>query len=102
MAAVKHHCLHCWHCGETIPAGVDISAQVQGQARPMCCHGCQAVATLIDQAGLQLYYDFRDALPERPDSRAADRDFSAWDRDAGLQHCGRTDCDDSARTTLVS
>jgi len=98
---VKHHSPHCWHCGETIPAGVDISAQVQGQARPMCCHGCQAVATLIDQAGLQRYYDFRDALPERPDSRAADRDFSAWDRDAVLQHYGSSDCDGIASITLV-
>ncbi|WP_147306667.1 MULTISPECIES: heavy metal translocating P-type ATPase [unclassified Wenzhouxiangella] len=91
----------CWHCGEPVPAGVDLQATVGGEARPMCCHGCQAVATLIDQAGLDRYYDFRDALPQRPDAAAHPDDYSAWDRDAIGRHYARTDCDGMSQITLV-
>jgi Cu2+-exporting ATPase len=91
----------CWHCGEPVPAGVDLQATIAGQDRPMCCHGCQAVATLIDRAGLDRYYDFRDALPERPEAAARPDDYSAWDRDAILRHYARTDCDGLAQLTLV-
>jgi Cu2+-exporting ATPase len=91
----------CWHCGEPVPHGVDLQATIRGQARPMCCHGCQAVATLIDQAGLDRYYDFRDALPRRPEAAARPDDYSAWDRDAILRHYARTDCDGLAQITLV-
>lgn len=92
----------CWHCGEPIPPGVNLSAEIGGQAREMCCHGCQTVATLIDQAGLERYYEFRDALPERPEmATAAAADFRAWDREAVLAHYAKADCDGLYRLTLV-
>jgi len=91
----------CWHCGEPVPGGVDLQATVAGKPRPMCCHGCQAVATLIDQAGLDRYYEFRDALPERPQAAERPDDYSAWDREAIARHYARTDCDGLARITLV-
>ena len=97
----------CWHCGETIPPGVNLVAQVNGADRPMCCHGCQTVATLIDSAGLSQYYQFRDALPERPELEGAlSREaFAAWDRPAVLAHYSRselvTDCDGLHRISLV-
>ncbi|MDT8410649.1 MAG: heavy metal translocating P-type ATPase [Wenzhouxiangellaceae bacterium] len=78
----------CFHCGEPVPDGTDLAIDVDGQARSMCCAGCRAVASLIHSAGLDRYYDFRDALPDRPDQDAAqDLDpgrFAAWDRDAVL------------------
>ncbi len=92
----------CWHCGETVPAGVELSARIDGQDRPMCCHGCQAVATLIAGSGLDRYYDFRDALPERPDSARLDRSsFAAWDRPAVLAHHARSLGDGRHGLTLV-
>jgi P-type Cu2+ transporter len=92
----------CWHCGEDIPAGVDIRANIAGNERAMCCHGCQTVAQLIDSAGLQRYYEFRDALPERPELAAAKvSDYVAWDRDAIIEHYARPDCDGFHRLTLV-
>ena len=91
----------CWHCGEPVPPGVELTASIGGKARPMCCHGCQAVATLIDQAGLDRYYDFRDALPERPEAAARPDDYSAWDRDAILSHYARIDCNGHATISLV-
>src|SRR5699024_2913802 len=67
----------------------------------MCCHGCQAVATLIDQAGLDRYYDSRDALPQRPDAADRPGDYSAWDRDAIRHHYARADGKGLATITLV-
>jgi P-type Cu2+ transporter len=92
----------CWHCGEPIPGGVEIEASISGQARPMCCHGCRTVASLIDQAGLNRYYEFRDALPERPEPGTTNADdFLAWNRPAVLDYYARADCDGLYRLTLV-
>jgi len=91
----------CWHCGEPVPGGIDLQATIGGRSRPMCCHGCQAVATLIDQAGLDRYYDFRDALPQRPAAAARVDDYSAWDREAIARHYARTDRDGMWQLTLV-
>lgn len=78
-------------------------AKVSGADRPMCCHGCQTVATLIDSAGLSQYYQFRDALPERPEfeTELNTDAFAAWDRPAVMAHYGRSDCDGLHRISLV-
>ncbi|NKI35385.1 cadmium-translocating P-type ATPase [Wenzhouxiangella sp. XN79A] len=75
----------CFHCGEPVPPGVELSVEIDGEARPMCCSGCRAVATLIHESGLGRYYDFRDRLPERPEADRAG-DYLAWDRDAVLDY----------------
>ncbi|MBV2235693.1 MAG: heavy metal translocating P-type ATPase metal-binding domain-containing protein, partial [Sterolibacterium sp.] len=56
----------CYHCGLPVPAGCDLSLLIDGQAQPMCCVGCQAVAQAIVANGLTDYYRHRDALPESP------------------------------------
>jgi Cu2+-exporting ATPase len=56
----------CYHCGLPIPAEVDLSVEIGGQRREMCCAGCQAVAQAIVANGLADYYRHRDALPESP------------------------------------
>ncbi len=56
----------CYHCGLPIPAGLDMSVEIGGQRREMCCAGCQAVAQAIVANGLADYYRHRDALPESP------------------------------------
>ena len=56
----------CFHCALPIPANCDIRVEIGGEQRPVCCPGCQAVATLIRDAGLERYYDSR----ERPDPGA--------------------------------
>ena len=99
---MTHEAQACWHCGESIPPGVDIRADIGGRDRSMCCHGCQTVARLIDSAGLSRYYEFRDALPERPDVDQVDvGDFIAWDRPAIYDHYARAVCDGQYRLTLV-
>jgi Cu2+-exporting ATPase len=46
----------CFHCGLPIPKGLKISAQVLGEARPMCCIGCCAVAEMFEAQGLSDWY----------------------------------------------
>jgi Cu2+-exporting ATPase len=56
----------CYHCGLPVPDDVDLKVTVSGQARTMCCPGCQAVAQSIVDNGLEDYYRSRDAMPESP------------------------------------
>ena len=56
----------CYHCGLPVAAQTDYVVTIAGQARRMCCAGCQAVAQAIVGNGLADYYTHRDALPESP------------------------------------
>ncbi|WP_415033785.1 heavy metal translocating P-type ATPase [Azonexus sp.] len=56
----------CYHCGLSIPEGVEIAVTIDHTPRAMCCPGCQAVAQSIVDNGLGDYYRSRDALPESP------------------------------------
>jgi Cu2+-exporting ATPase len=58
--------LLCFHCGEEVAAGVTLSAAIDGEQRPMCCPGCQAVAAHITASGLDNFYRQRTAYSERP------------------------------------
>lgn len=60
------HDAACYHCGLAIPDGLNLVVDIEGQPRPMCCAGCQAVAQAIVGNGLTDYYRHRDALPESP------------------------------------
>src|SRR5574343_1090088 len=54
----------CYHCGQSVPADIDLSVSIGGESRTMCCPGCQAVAQSIVDNGLEDYYRSRDAMPE--------------------------------------
>ncbi|MEZ0316664.1 MAG: heavy metal translocating P-type ATPase, partial [Methylophilaceae bacterium] len=54
----------CYHCGLPVLTASQFSVSVFGQARQMCCHGCQAVAESIVENGLQEYYNYRTELPK--------------------------------------
>ena len=53
----------CFHCGLPVPPGLDLTAAIDGQQQPMCCHGCQAVAQAIMAAGLADFYRYRTEHP---------------------------------------
>jgi Cu2+-exporting ATPase len=58
----------CFHCGQAIPKGSDFTAMIQGQPREMCCPGCQAVAEMIAESGLDGFYKHRQSnLNTRPE-----------------------------------
>jgi Cu2+-exporting ATPase len=51
----------CFHCGERVPAGVRYAARVGDRWEPVCCAGCEAVASAILRQGLGDYYRLREA-----------------------------------------
>lgn len=54
----------CYHCGQPVPRGVELTVEIDSSAHPMCCRGCQAVARAIVSSGLADYYRYRtDAVP---------------------------------------
>ncbi len=66
----------CFHCQLPVPAGVDFSLVVDDVARPMCCIGCEAVASAIIDNGLEKFYRYR----TRPAQRAEfDAQFGGYD-----------------------
>jgi Cu2+-exporting ATPase len=53
----------CFHCGLPVTAGARFRITFDGQVRPLCCAGCEAVAKTILDAGLDAYYRERTTLP---------------------------------------
>lgn len=49
----------CFHCGEIIPPGLNLTVKISDKTEPMCCYGCQAVAQAIVENNLDDYYRFR-------------------------------------------
>jgi len=70
----------CFHCSEKIPAGVVLSVRYLGKSQAVCCHGCQSVAQLILDGGLNDYYRLREEPAQRPD--AIDSSWQAYDQEA--------------------
>jgi len=54
--------VECYHCGLPVPRGADYSVVIENQSRPMCCPGCQAVASAIVDGGLDRFYQYRSSL----------------------------------------
>ncbi len=49
----------CFHCGEPVPSNCNLTVEAEGQPQPVCCSGCEAVATLILRSSQSRYYQFR-------------------------------------------
>lgn len=57
---------HCYHCGEAIPNGLNISLVIESKLRLFCCHGCSAVAQMITENGMEGFYKHRSQLSITP------------------------------------
>lgn len=68
----------CLHCGEAVPADA-ITVTIRGRRGSVCCAGCAAAAQWIEQAGLDDYYQLREANGNR--IVVDGNDFSSWDRE---------------------
>ena len=55
----------CFHCGLPIPSGARYAVLIDGQSRPRCCRGCEAVAQAIVAAGLTDFYRHRTTSSRR-------------------------------------
>ena len=89
----------CFHCGEPIPAGVDIRTSINGEPQAFCCHGCKAVAEFISAGNHCEFYQYRgDAKPgERalPDPAQ----WRTWDNPDTFSRVCQPLADDSDRFT---
>ena len=65
--------LHCFHCDLPVPPGTDFSVLIDGEERPMCCAGCEAVAESIVASGLTGFYRHRSE--KSPQARELVPDF---------------------------
>lgn len=54
--------IDCYHCGLPVPKGADYPVVIEGASQPMCCPGCQAVASAIVDGGLDRFYQYRSSL----------------------------------------
>lgn len=60
--------VRCFHCAERVPDGETRTVPVNGVEQPVCCAGCQAVASMILGAGLDDFYRFRERAAEGPEA----------------------------------
>ncbi len=57
----------CFHCSLPIPAGETYIETIGGQPRQFCCQGCLGVASMIQGAGLDAFYRYRDTPSPKPE-----------------------------------
>jgi Cu2+-exporting ATPase len=69
--------LHCFHCNEPAPPDGLLTANIGGEARVVCCRGCQAAAEWIEGLGLADYYRLRNGPAARATTDSA---YAEWDR----------------------
>ena len=91
----------CFHCGEPIPAGIRIFARIDAQERPVCCHGCKAVAEFITGAGLDDYYRYRDQASARADETPRPDRWSAYDRPELVERLTRAEANGARSITVL-
>ena len=60
--------IHCFHCDLPVPDHLNITVEYQGENKPMCCYGCQAVAQAIIDSGMDDFYRYRTHAPEKPEA----------------------------------
>jgi Cu2+-exporting ATPase len=65
-----------------VPTGCNLTVDIEGEHRPVCCPGCKAVAELIRDTGMSRYYALRDA-PDPGTGRPPDEtaEWSVFDSD---------------------
>ena len=90
----------CFHCGEPVPAGTNLFVTLNEEQRPVCCAGCQAVAQLIQGAGLGRYYQFRQELG-RQASDDMQAEIEAWQGCDDREKLWGTELSDERRELLL-
>ncbi len=62
----------CYHCGLPVSHKNEFVYDIAEESQSFCCAGCQAVAALIHQGGLDQFYQYRSELNKKPDERIND------------------------------
>ena len=96
----------CFHCGEPLSGREPWTVRLEGEERPVCCPGCQAVAELIRDSGLADFYRYRTAPGSRPGGDPAqapddDAPWRAFDRPGMLDAVSAPAADGTRACTLL-
>ncbi|MDZ7784880.1 MAG: heavy metal translocating P-type ATPase metal-binding domain-containing protein [Halioglobus sp.] len=87
-----------------MPPDCDLSIEIDGQRRPMCCPGCRAVAALVSSSGLSGFYLRRTAFNDRPASGtnvAQNSEFRVYDEPDVASTFTATDPDGITTATIL-
>jgi Cu2+-exporting ATPase len=93
----------CYHCGLPVPPGSDYRVEIEGEARAMCCHGCQAVAQAIVDSGLTSFYKHRETRSRRPEDLVPEalRRMELYDQPALQQSFVQQDDEHTRTASLI-
>ena len=69
----------CFHCALPVSDPGRYRVKVDGSWRPVCCPGCEAVASAILGYGLQGYYEHRTSPAPTAEAGAEGEDFHIYD-----------------------
>jgi len=90
----------CFHCGEDLPSK-PWTSQINGEAQPMCCPGCKAVADLICASGMGDFYRKRTHFAETPQAANLDDDFSSYELSIAKRRNTQESDDATEQTDLL-
>ncbi len=92
----------CFHCGETLPKGCELTVQIDGQEQPMCCIGCQAVATFLNDNDHAVFYQYRQGqLPaEQVESSRQAKPWGHLDAPDVFKQLTQQNSDGSSQVTI--
>lgn len=93
----------CYHCGLPVPDGAQYQVTIHGQARDMCCHGCQAVSQAIVDGGLESFYDHREGPSRRPEDLIPEQleKFDLYDQEKLQQNFVEVDEENIRSASLI-
>jgi P-type Cu2+ transporter len=99
----EKHSHSCYHCGLPVPDGAQYQVTIHGQARDMCCHGCQAVAQAIVDGGLESFYDHREGPSRRPEDLIPEQleKFDLYDQEKLQQNFVEVDEENIRSASLI-
>jgi len=63
----NHASTPCFHCGLPVDDKLNIYVDYEGENKPMCCYGCQAVSQAIIDSGMDDFYKYRTSTSEKPE-----------------------------------
>ena len=89
----------CFHCALPVLDPDRYRVKVDGQWRPVCCPGCEAVAATILGYGLQGYYEQRTSPAPTAEGGSEDGDLRIYDDpevQRGFVHVGAGGACDAA------
>ncbi len=103
MATDPESVQSCFHCGLPVPDSFDYRIEILGEPRPMCCHGCSAVAQAIVDGGLESFYQHRTAPSRKAEDLVPDelRQMELYDQERLQQGFVEVDEQDLRSASLI-